>query len=273
LTDRSSIKLEILNLLHNKHLRITPLNLEKEIRCKLPGTRRGLFREVVQNLCSQGKLIYTQHFSTTHLEINYNQPFKVSDNIIITPSRFNGNIDTNCVVIKLDDGYTFGLGDHPTTRMILQGMDYILGPNRTKTKSRVQNALDVGTGTGVLAIAAAALGVDRVSAIDIDATACTLARKNCGLNGFKNRIHVSQKTIDQFSDHQFDLLMVNLRPPTIRQLIPKMLAISSHRAKWIISGCRVAERARIEKFLPHEISELIWQQEQHGWAAFGVKRK
>jgi ribosomal protein L11 methyltransferase len=218
-------------------------------------------------------LSYSQHFSTTHLEINYNKPFQASDNIIIAPSRFTENFETNGAVIKLDDGYTFGLGDHPTTRMILQGIDYILSANLTKSESQMKNALDVGTGTGVLAIAAAALGVDQVSAIDIDATACTEAQKNCCLNGFEHRIRVSQKSIDQFPDHRFDLLMVNLRPPTIRQLIQKMLAVSSRQATWIISGCRVAERVRLEKFLPQEISEVVWEQEQHDWSAFAVKRK
>ena len=273
MTDRHSIKLEILNLLHNEHLRITPLNLEQAIRRKLPGTKRRLFREVVQSLCSQGQLSYTQHFSTTHIEINYNRPFQVSDRIVLTPNRFTQDFGTNCVVIKLQDGYTFGAGDHPTTRMILRGMDFILGPKRAKAENQVQMALDVGTGTGVLAIAAAALGADRVVAIDIDPMACIQAQKNVGLNGFKNTIRVSKQSLDHFSEHRFDLVMANLRPPTTRQLFSKILAVSSHQAKWIISGCRIKERDRLQKFLPPGMSEVIWEEDQHGWAAFAVKRK
>jgi ribosomal protein L11 methyltransferase len=273
LTDRHSIKSEILNLLHNEHLRITPLNLEQAIRRKLPGTKRHLFREVVQSLCTQGQLSYTQHFSTTHLEINYTRPFQVSDRIVLAPNRVTESIDSNCMVIKLQDGYTFGAGDHPTTRMILRALDFIIGANHAKGESQVQQALDIGTGTGVLAIAAAALGVDRVVAIDIDPMACIQAKKNVGINGFKNTVHVSQQSLDNFLEHRFDIVMANLRPPTTRQLISKMLAVSSHQAKWVISGCRVEERKRLENLLPPEMSEVIWEEHQHEWAAFAVKRE
>jgi ribosomal protein L11 methyltransferase len=177
------------------------------------------------------------------------------------------------IVLKLQDGYAFGAGDHPTTRMMLRALDLILESKTENSAEQVDQALDIGTGTGILAIAAAGLGVGRVDAIDIDPAACRQAQNNVDLNGHTQCINVRQKSLDPFWSSKYDLLMANLRPPTLGQLFDGMLAVSSEHSKWILSGFRIDECEQIKKRLPKEMSEFVWEEEQYDWVAFVVNRK
>ena len=273
MVDRRSIKLEILNLLQNEHLRLTPLDLEKVISQKFPDTRRREYREIIRSLVSQGELTYTQHFSTTHFEFNYHRTFQVSEHIILDPSGIDIPANADRTVIKLEDGVTFGAGDHPTTRMVLRGLDFIFSKNYENQTGIIESALDIGTGNGVLALAAAALGVNRVKAIDIDPAACLQAKKNVALNGCTQTVHISRHSIEHYANHRFDLVMANLRPPTLNKLFGKMLDVSSSHALWILSGFRANEGLKLKNYLPTSMSEVVWEEDQHDWAAFAVKRE
>lgn len=256
----------------NEHLRLTPISLERAITQKIPKTTKRVFRGALKDLLSDGQLIYTQHFSTTHLEINYNRPFKVSDRIVLSPKEFSWRSDEKEIVIWLNDGTAFGAGDHPTTRMVLRGMDNILRPSSAECDMGIQHALDIGTGSGVLAIAAAVMGVQCVEGIDIDVLACHEAMKNVQLNRCDDSVNISQASLEDFHDRKFDLLVANLRPPTIRELIPAMINISSPETVWIISGCRENEKKRILNHLLPDLSNIIWEENQNNWSAFAVKR-
>jgi ribosomal protein L11 methyltransferase len=267
------IEQEILHLLEKKHLRFTPTDLEKEVRRNIPCAGRRHFRAALRKLVSNGRLVYTQHFSTTHLEMNCRSPFRVSNRIIIAPGNYNKPHDQKKIIIKLQDGYAFGAGDHPTTRLVLQALDFVLGPTQEGVGRKINHVLDIGTGTGILAIAAAGMGVSRVVAIDTDPAACLQAKNNVALNGYAQSIKIVQKSLDHVSGDKFDLLMANLRPPTLRQLFDNMLAISSENSTWILSGFRTEERKQINKYMPIEMSEIVWERVQHDWVAFAVNGK
>jgi ribosomal protein L11 methyltransferase len=272
LSSNRHLKREILYLLFNKHLRLTPTCLKREIFVKFPNTRRRAFRSALKALLNEGQITYTQHFSTTHIEINYYRPFKVSDRIVLSPKEYSGASNDNNVVIKLNDGASFGMGDHPTTRMMLRAIDFVLNTKFEITGARIHKALDIGTGSGVLAIAAAALGVEQVEAIDIDPTACHEAKNNIHINGCDGFVNISQSPVDVFFDQQFELLMANLRPPTLIKLIPSMIKVSSPKAVWIISGCRKGEEVGTINQLPQELFKIVWQEEQNNWSALALKK-
>lgn len=267
------IKQTILQLLKKKQLRFTPFDLEREVRRKITGATRHQFRKTLRSLTSNGQLVYTQHFSTTHLEINYRLPFQVSNRITLVSANDCRGHDSKALILKLQDGYAFGAGDHPTTRMVLRAIDYLLDPTQVGGGQQVNHALDIGTGTGILAIAAAGLGIGQVVGIDIDPDACFQAKKNVALNGYCQSISIWNKSLDQLSDGKFDLLMANLRPPTLRQLFDKMLSFSSDHSQWILSGFRTEEGQQVKKNLPKEMSEIVWEEAQYDWAAFAVNRK
>ncbi|MEJ2155324.1 MAG: 50S ribosomal protein L11 methyltransferase [Desulfobacteraceae bacterium] len=232
------IKKTALSLLSKDHIRLTPLDLERTIRCKIPSARQNEIRQAVRELVTQGRIIYSQHNATTHLELNYHRPVQISRRLVLSPPQYELPPLQKGLAIKLAGGTAFGGGDHPTTRMILRGLDLVLERQSALSSDR---ALDIGTGTGVLAIAAAVLGFVRVDAVDIDPAACYEAKQNTMLNSVEQCVHISQNPIDPLSTVRYDLILANLRPPTIIELIPVMMALSASRSLWIISGCRVNE--------------------------------
>ena len=270
MAEDAAIREMIINLLTDDHLRLTPSDLERAVRSVITSVRRKAFRQAVCNLVSDGKLTYTQHHSTTHLELNYNRPIHIGRRIVLCRSSRSSEIDRSSaenVTVMLRDGTAFGGGDHPTTRMMLEGIDLVIPPGEGKS---FQRALDIGTGTGVLAIAAAKLGVARVDAVDIDPAACHEANKNVVLNEVERSVQISQSSLEGFSGVKYDLILANLRPPTILQLIPLMKRLSVSSSKWIISGCRMDECERLKNKLLKSSSRLIWQANMTGWAAFAV---
>jgi len=262
------IKETILGLLPGTHLRLTPSDLERSIRRDHVTAQRKDIRRAIRDLVSQGKLSYTQHNSTTHLELNVNRPIHIGDRIVLCPSHLSTRVDPERVTIKLQDGTAFGCGDHPTTRLMLQGLDLLLQKENILSMWR---ALDIGTGTGVLAIAAAMLGVTRVDAVDIDPAACHEAKKNVVLNHVEDCVQISQKPLDLNSGQKYNLIIANLRPPTIMKLIPMMKAVSAPSSIWIISGCRLNECSRLKTHLSKSDYRSFWQVDVTGWAAFAVE--
>jgi ribosomal protein L11 methyltransferase len=267
LADDTAIRKAILALLSEEYLRLTPSDLVRAVHRKISTARRREIRQALRALVTLGSIVYSQHNSTTHLEINYQRPVQISDHIVLTPPGRRLPEKQDCVFIKLLGGTAFGGGEHPTTRMMLQGLDVLL---KKADLVAFDRALDIGTGTGVLAIAAAALGFGWVDAVDIDPAACYEARQNVFLNGVDHGVHISQDSLDPFLNQQYDLILANLRPPTITELIPRLMALSSSRCLWIISGCRLKESERLKQNLPTRYSNVIWQQESTGWAAFAV---
>jgi ribosomal protein L11 methyltransferase len=267
LVDEAAIKETVAALLSEEFSRLTPSDLERTVRRRMPSVRRSDIRQAIREMVSLGRIVYTQHHSTTHLENNYQRPVRISDRIVLTPAHRRLPKKPDRVVIQLMDGTAFGGGDHPTTRMLLCGLDGLL-----KKAGGVpwERALDIGTGTGVLAIAAAALGFARVDAVDIDPVACFEAKQNVLLNGVDHQVHVSQNPIDRFSRKKYNLILANLRPPTIVELLPMMSALSSSRSLWMISGCRMEEGERLKEKLPTMQSKIIWQAASLGWTAFAV---
>jgi ribosomal protein L11 methyltransferase len=152
------------------------------------------------------------------------QPVEVGRFIIAPPWSEIDDTHDRCV-IRIEPGMAFGTGTHETTRLCLAAMQsYFEGGS----------FLDVGTGTGILAIAAAscAPGV-HVEAFDIDADAIEIARENAAANGVGDRISFHVGSIDEQTSSA-DFICANLTADVIAQLLPTLVALSCGRL--VLSG-------------------------------------
>ena len=111
----------------------------------------------------------------------------IGERIVIVPSWIEYAPQAREIIIHLDPGLAFGTGLHPTTRLCLQAMEHILKPGDT--------VLDVGTGSGILSIAAAKMGSPSVLALDTDILAAKVARQNVELNEVSHHVHVARGSI------------------------------------------------------------------------------
>lgn len=142
--------------------------------------------------------------------------------------------DTQAVssdTLKIIPGLGFGTGHHPTTRMILTVLSQLETINALCPKS----ALDIGTGSGILAIAATKLFEIEVQAIDIDAAALNNARDNCELNSTLDTVHLSATPIEEMCG-EYDLIIGNLYGEVLIQMAPEISRLAARDCTVILSG-------------------------------------
>jgi ribosomal protein L11 methyltransferase len=140
------------------------------------------------------------------------KPFRI-EKLVICPPWKKVRISKDEILIRLDPGVVFGTGLHPTTRGCLKALWRIYQVDSP------QDVLDIGTGTGILAIAAAKLGARKIVAIDLNELAVETARKNVLLNGVEDRVQVKWGEAEAFVRQKADLLLVNLHFQVIDALM------------------------------------------------------
>jgi ribosomal protein L11 methyltransferase len=144
---------------------------------------------------------------------------------IIAPPWYEAPTPDDHLFIRINPGMAFGTGTHETTRLCLKAIEkYHSGGS----------FLDVGTGTGILAIAAARLARNAsIIGYDTDAEAIDIARENARLNDVENRIDFRVGTIDEETPSA-DLVCANLTAPVIAELLPSLLGVTCGRL--VLSG-------------------------------------
>ena len=261
----------ILTLLEYRCIRVTPSDLRRYLRRQFPHTDKKRIQSTLKLLVEQGDILFTNHFNTTHIELNLNRPKRITNRIILSPPNCRSPGLKGQIVIKLHDGAAFGMGDHPTTRLMLRGIDALMRQCRKGFIDGYGSALDIGTGSGILAIAAAGLGMSTVMAVDTDPMACAEAEKNIRLNLYQDRISVFDAIQKIPAKAQFDFIFCNLRPPTLLRLFPLMRKRSSFGSVWILSGFRPQEQCFLEKALKGLALFQVWEEETCGWCAMAAK--
>lgn len=266
-----SIKELIRRLLGRENLRMTPTDLVRTLKMQLPGTHHRKIKVSIQKLVEAGELTYSHHFSSSQLELSSNGRMKVSKRLILTSNLLPCIQFPDCMEIKMQSGSAFGKGDHPTTLLALKSIDQITADLNKHKKGQETRCLDIGTGTGILAIAATILGITKAIAIDIDRLACYEAIKNVHINQLNGKVDVVAGHLDALKPARYDLITANLRPPTLVRLIPDIALSTSDSGYWILSGFRPDEMEELQKKLPDGFKS-IGQECNRNWAVFTVQR-
>jgi ribosomal protein L11 methyltransferase len=163
---------------------------------------------------------WKQHFSAV----------RIGRRLVVKPTWEEFAAAAGDVVVNLDPGMAFGTGTHGTTRLCLEAQAALFdGP------SPPQRVLDVGTGSGILAIAAAALGARRVLACDIDAEACRIACENAALNGVGDLVEVTLEPLSALAG-EFDLVLANILAEENIRLAAELVGRVAPAGALILSG-------------------------------------
>ncbi|AGB41807.1 ribosomal protein L11 methyltransferase [Halobacteroides halobius DSM 5150] len=165
------------------------------------------------------------------------KPLRVSDRIIIKPSWEEYPSQKDNVIIEIDPGQAFGTGHHETTEVCLRLIEDNLDSD-TKL-------LDIGTGTGILSIAAAKLGAEEIFALDIDPIAVKVAKENATLNQVETEIDFVAGDLVEVVDKTYNLVVANLLPHIIVNLIPDLEQVITENGKFILSGIIVDKEEKI----------------------------
>ena len=174
-------------------------------------------------------------------------PIDIGENLTIIPSWLNK--DTDRIPIIIDPGMVFGTGYHETSQACLVLMEKIAKGDRK------ESCLDIGTGSGILAIGAAKLGFKQVTAVDIDPMAIDAATRNVEENGLTN---IVIREADIFSvEGTFDLIVANLLSGILIDIAPEIFSRLTPGGKAILSGMLAGQEGDVIKAFEKAGTALI----------------
>ena len=161
---------------------------------------------------SDMELIEDYHFTYEQWQGSALRPMRVA-HFLIHPPWEEADTDDQETEIILDPGMVFGTGLHPTTQDCLRAMVHL------REESTLGRVLDLGTGTGILALGAAMLGAEKVKAVDLNPLAVKTARRNVQINGLEGSIEVVEGLAEDFAEETADLVLANLHYTVIVKLL------------------------------------------------------
>lgn len=161
------------------------------------------------------------------------QPRRVGRRLVVVPAGTEVHADAEDLVLRLDPGMAFGTGEHGTTRGMLRLMERAVAPG--------DRVLDVGTGSGILALAAVRLGAERVLALDVDPDALEVARQNLERNGALDRVdflraRAAPALLALLDPLRFDVIAANILARVLHPLLAPLRGLAAEGGELILGG-------------------------------------
>ncbi len=188
----------------------------------------------------------------------------VGQHIVIRPSWLDYTPMPDDIVIQLDPGMAFGTGLHPTTQLCLEALEMLVQPG--------MDVLDVGTGSGILAIAAARLGARDVIAVDSDPTAVKTARENVVVNGAQEIVSVLDGSLDDIVG-DYDAIAINILAQVIVETVQHGLSARVRPGgKIIAAGILIDQESDVAAAMDQQGLTLIERRQRDDWVCLVGER-
>ena len=188
------------------------------------------------------------------------QPTPIGNRFLIYPAWLSPPRNSDRLILRVDPGIAFGTGDHPTTQLCLQSLE-----RYCQNQPQRLIIADLGCGSGILSIGAILLGVQQVSAVDIDPLAVKATNSNRELNQIKSsRLILAQgsiETLEELAPEGYDGFVCNILAEVILTLIPHFSVIAKAKSWGILSGILVKQAESVTNALA-----------QHGWVVVSVEK-
>lgn len=197
---------------------------------------------------------------------NHFHAFKASERFVVVPSWENyENQNDDEFIIKLDPGMAFGTGDHATTSMCLKLIEKYVQPN--------QSVIDVGTGSGILSIAAHQLGAAPIKALDLDSVAVRVAVDNFEKNDCADAIQAEPGNLLKGESEKRDVIFANILAHIVDLMIDDSFALLNDNGLLITSGIILEKEEMIVEHLErvgYKIEEIM---RENGWIAIAARKE
>ena len=192
----------------------------------------------------------------------YYKPFRAGEHLVIKPSWENWDAQPGDLVIELDPGMAFGTGTHETTAMCVAMIEKHYHGGKV---------LDVGTGSGILSIAAARLGAKDVLGVDIDPMAVRVAKENVEKNGLSNCIAIREGDLVKGLDNvRCEFAVANILAEVIAMLAAPLKNHLTENATFVCSGILKEREADVTKVLTENGYRLFDRMEKGDWVALAA---
>jgi ribosomal protein L11 methyltransferase len=194
----------------------------------------------------------------------YYKPFEIAENLVICPVWEDFTPQPHQRVIYLDPGKAFGTGTHETTSLCAQKLLAYSGHSKS--------LYDVGCGSGILAIIAAAHGFERVVGVDIDEKAIEASEENAALNGLETKISFLKGNLIDLLEEPADMIVANIIADVIILLASDIHRLMHQETIFVASGILVEKRALVEKALLENGFDVLEVEEKGEWCVIVSKR-
>jgi len=250
--------------------KITPCALEKLIFERY-GLNKKQIKTVIRDLVFSGELTYTYEFGSTFLERSFTKPVRISRHVVLIPPDHSYRSKPGDVVVQIKPGASFGVGNHPTTRLAIKAIEFVLLGDPVIVKKQEGTVLDIGTGSGVLILTAVLGGMDGGLGIDIDPCARVEAAANVKINSLEDRIMISGQTLETI-DQRFTMVLANLRYPSLKKLFARLTEVTDKKGTLILSGLKNGEVDLLLEVYTKTCFKCVWTVNELGWAGVVLQK-
>lgn len=264
------LKRMVCDIVVDANRKITPREVEKAV-ARAVGVDRRTVKLAIKDLISLGELNYTYLYGTSFLEKSFDRPVRVSKRLVIKPPQKAYQPKGGELVINIAGGAAFGDGTHPTTCLALRALDFILGDSHYLKRGMPLTGLDVGTGTGILAIALARLGIQQVVGVDVDPCAVSEATHNVSLNGLAERVTITHAPLEELLTY-FSVIVANLAYASLVRLSPVLSARLGQKGLLVLSGFKEGASEDLGKVYTIQGLRLIRKETQREWVCLVLNK-
>lgn len=197
------------------------------------------------------------------------KPVPIGARLLIVPSWELDKVkETDRILVQIDPGMAFGTGTHETTRGCLESLEKYWPASSPENSA----LLDVGTGTGILAIAAVKLAPGaRVVAFDIDPEAVDVARENAEINGVAEELELEVNSLSAYHGQAFDVVLANLTADVIVPLAAEFPQVIKPGGTLIVSGILREQGDDVKDALGGEGFEVSEEKPDGEWVTFALR--
>jgi len=193
----------------------------------------------------------------------YFWPEKITDTVVVKPSWREYDARPDETILEIDPGMAFGTGTHPTTALCIRMIENHLNIG--------DSFLDVGTGSGILMVAAAKLGAGAVHGVDNDEMAVGVAEKNLRANGIERFVLFTGNLVEKV-DHAFDLVAANILAEVILVLLPEVRTVLKPQGVFICSGIITPKKDAVLAGLQKNGFASLEILQKEDWVAIAARR-
>ena len=214
-----------------------------------------------------------REYDWAHSWQKYYRPLAIGKTLYIVPEweRDTAEIPEGCTTLLMNPGLTFGTGSHASTQLCLEGVEEYVIPGRP--------VLDLGCGSGILAIAALRLGASHATGVDIDPKAVDVAYENAALNGIgKDRcrflagnVIADRGLVEELAQVQAPLVLANIVADVIIPLAPVVPALLAEGGTFLCSGIIDKRGDEVAAALERSGLKVIQRFEKNGWIALAAQ--
>jgi ribosomal protein L11 methyltransferase len=191
---------------------------------------------------------------------------RIGDRVVIRPPWLEYEPKGNDVVVELDPGMAFGTGLHPSTRLTMLGLEQVI--------KRGNTVLDVGTGSGILAIAALKLGASCVDAVDIESVAVRASQDNAKRNGVEDALRVRQGSVGPGEPFQktYDVVLANIIARILIELADDIVGVTKPGGDIVLGGIIQEREPDVVRVFEASGTAVVSRRYHDDWVSLVLRR-